>query len=205
MPTLIRSHNWDGVLRRLKSHPSDAGLILRVPTRGGFTSTHDFFPLHYACERRPPAEVVEALIAAYPEALSRRAMPGGALPLHIACTWYTEEDAIRVLLKADRTACKTLDELGNLPLHAACFSGTSTSIVDALLRAYPKAVLAHNKQGSLPEDITKRLKHDNRVSTLALLNLCKDEVIAKRQEKHRRNRSDGYMPTPKEAMILNER
>jgi hypothetical protein len=66
-------------------------------------------------------------------------------------------------------------------------------------------VLTRNKSGALADDITKRLKHDNRMSTLALLNLCKDEVIAKRQQKHRRNRSDGYTPSGNEAMILNER
>ncbi|KAL3938722.1 MAG: hypothetical protein SGARI_001629 [Bacillariaceae sp.] len=43
------------------------------------------------------------------------------------------------------------------------------------------------------------------MSSLALLNLCRDEVIAKRQQKHRRGRSDGYMPSAKEAMLLNER
>jgi ankyrin repeat protein len=186
-------------------NPTDARMSLMVATKGGFTSTTDFYPLHYACERRPPAEIVQALIKLCPEAVSKRTMPGGALPLHIAATWYAPEDVIDALLAADRNACKTLDELGNLPIHSACFSGTSTAVVESLLKAYPKAILARNNQGSLPEDITKRLKHDNRVSTLALLNLCRDEVIARRQQKHRRNRSDGYKPTPKEKMILNER
>jgi Ankyrin repeats (3 copies) len=205
LPTLIRGRHWDAVLQRLDLHPTEAQMPLRVQTRGGFSSTTDFFPLHYACERRPPVRVVESLIKAYPEAASRRAMPGGALPLHIAATWYAEEASVKALLDTDRNACKTLDELGNLPLHSACFSGTSTAVLENLLRGYPKAVLARNNQGSLPEDITKRLKHDNRLPALALLNLCKDEVIAKREEKHRRHRSDGFTQDSREAMILNER
>jgi ankyrin repeat protein len=178
---------------------------LKVPTRGGFSSTTDFFPLHYACERRPPVEVVQKLLKVYSEAATKRAMPGGALPLHIASTWYAQDACIVTLLQADRNSCKTMDELGNLPLHSACFSGTSTVVLENLLRAYPKAVLARNNQGSLPEDIAKRLKHDNRMSSLALLNLCRDEVIAKRQQKHQRGKSDGYMLSAKEAMVLDER
>jgi hypothetical protein len=135
LPTLIRSQNWEAVLQRLQMNPSDAKMVLRVPTRGGFSSMTDFFPLHYACERRPPVKVIEALVKVFPSAVSRRAMPGGALPLHIACTWYAEETSIQALLVADRNSCKTLDELGNLPLHSACFSGTSTAVVESLLRA----------------------------------------------------------------------
>ena len=110
-----------------------------------------------------------------------------------------------MLLAADRNACKTQDELGNVVLHSACFSGISPAVVESLLRAYPKAVLCRNNQGSLPEDITKRLKHDNRVSVLALLNLCRGEVVAKRKMKHRRNRSNGHSNNTEEAMVLQER
>lgn len=205
LPTLIRGQHWDAVVQRLERHPTEARMPLRVQTRGGFSSTTDFFPLHYACERRPPVQVIEGLIMVYPEAVLKRAMPGGGLPIHIAATWYAEEASIKALLDADRNACKTLDELGNLPIHSACFSGTAAAVIENILRAYPKAVLARNNHGSLPEDITKRLKHDNRLPALALLNLCKEEVIAKRQEKHRRHRSEGFAHGAREAMILNEK
>lgn len=193
LPTLIRNQNWDVVLARLEMNPEDAEKHLVVTTRGGFTSTTGFTPLHYACERRPPVEVVNALVAACPRAASTRAMPGGALPLHIACTWYAPVEVVAALLVADRNACRTQDELGNLPLHSACFSGTATQVIETLLRAYPKATLARNHQGSLPEEITSRLKHDNRRSTIALLGLRKEEVLAKREKKHRRNQSDGQL------------
>lgn len=204
LPTLIRNKSWEAAAQRLKTNPTESNLNLKVITRGGFTSTLNFTPLHYACERRPPKAFIETLIRLCPEAVAKRTMPGGGLPLHIACTWYAKKDVVDILL-TDRNACKTQDELGNLPIHSACFSGTSSAVVEAILKAYPKAVLARNHQGSLPEDITKRLKHENRVSVLALLNLCTDEVVTKRKMKHRRNRSDGYAPTTKEAIILNER
>lgn len=190
---MIRKENWDGVLARLDVNPSDAEQNLVVTTRGGFTATTGFTPLHYACERCPPVRVVEALISACPRAVTTRAMPGGALPLHVAATWYAPVGVINALIVADRNACKTNDELGNLPLHSACFSGTSPQVFEALLRAYPKAILVRNHQGSLPEEITKRLKHDERRTILALLGACKETVLAKREQKHRKNRSSGAL------------
>eukprot|EP00535_Pseudo-nitzschia_heimii_P006196 CAMPEP_0197187024 /NCGR_PEP_ID=MMETSP1423-20130617/15078_1 /TAXON_ID=476441 /ORGANISM="Pseudo-nitzschia heimii, Strain UNC1101" /LENGTH=753 /DNA_ID=CAMNT_0042638497 /DNA_START=59 /DNA_END=2320 /DNA_ORIENTATION=- len=194
LPTLIRTSNWGLAAQRLKMIPSDAKLSLRVVTSGGFTSIDGFTPLHYACERRPPKEFLALLVNLCPEAVGKRAMPGGKLPLHIACTWHASRESIEVLLGADRSTCKIPDDLGNLPIHSASFSGASAAVVEKLLKAYPKAVLSRNKHEYLPEDIVKRLKHGSRLPVLALLHLCKDEVITKRKMKHRRNRSEEYPP-----------
>lgn len=191
LQTLIRDQDWDSVMVKLEMNPLDAEEELKVTTRGGFTSTYGFTPLHYACERRPPHKVVEALIAAHPAAVAKRAMPGGALPMHIACTWHAPVSVVNALLSADKATCKVQDELGNLPLHSAIFSGISTTVVERLLRTYSKATLARNHQGSLPEEIAKRLRHDNRRAVMALLNISKEEVMAKRNAKHRRNKTDG--------------
>lgn len=138
--------------------------------------------------------MVEALIAACPSAVAKRAMPGGALPIHVACTWHAPVSVVNILLSADRSSCKVQDELGNLALHSAAFSGTSTAVVERLLRAYPKATLARNHQGSLPEEISKRLRHENRKTVIALLHMSKEEVLNKRNEKnHRRHASDGFL------------
>jgi len=192
LKSLIQNQEWNAVLAKLETNPMDAEEELKVTTRGGFTSTYAFTPLHYACERRPPQKVVEALVAACPSAVAKRAMPGGALPLHIACTWNAPLDAITSLLNADKSTCKVQDELGNLALHSAAFSGGSTPVVECLLRAYPKAALARNHQGSLPEEIAKRLRHDNRKEVMGIVTIAREEVMAKRNEKsHRRNKSDG--------------
>ena len=200
MPTLIHTLNWGLAIQRLKMMPGDAKLNLRVPTRGGFTATQGFTPLHYACERRPPKEFVTMLVNLYPEAVAKKSMPGGKLPLHIACTWHAPKESIDILLAVDRRTSRVPDDLGNLPIHSACFSGASSDVIEKVLKAYPKAVLSRTNQGSLPEDIMKRLKHDNRVSALALLNLCTEEVNMKRKMKHRRNLSEGHTP-----MAMNER
>merc|ERR1712183_1058698 len=79
-----------------------------------------------------------------------------------------------------------------------------SEVVETILQAYPKAVLMRNHQGSLPEDITKRLKHNNQLVVLSLLRLCRDEVITKRKIKHHRNRSEGCAQTGNEVTILDE-
>ena len=94
LPTLIRSHSWEAAAQRLKLIPSDASLDMKVLTRGGFKANTGFTPLHYACERCPPKEFVEILLERYPEAVTKRTMPGGALPLHIACTWNAPKESI---------------------------------------------------------------------------------------------------------------
>jgi Ankyrin repeat len=198
---MIRNQDWNGLLARLEINPEEAEQDLTVMTRGGFTATTGFTPLHYACERRPPVVVVEALISACPRAIATRAMPGGALPLHIACTWYAPVGVINALILADRNGCKTQDELGNFPLHSACFAGTSPQVFDTLLRAYPKAVLVRNHQGSLPEEITKRLRHNDRKQILALLDICKEQVLAKREKKHKVNRGDDQS-TPSKSHVV---
>jgi len=188
LESLIQTRRWRTVLARLTAHPIEAEGELELTTRGGFAATSGMTPLHYACERKPPVEVVEELIAAHPAAVTTRAMPGGALPLHISCTWYGSPDVVRALLSADQTASAVTDELGNLALHCACFSGAHEQVVSALLDANGgKAVLARNHQGSRPIDICRRLRHDNRRAVMALLTMKKEEILAK----HQRNSSSG--------------
>lgn len=200
---LIRNQNWDAVLERLDVNPEEAEVDLAVMTRGGFTATVGFTPLHYACERRPPIAVIEALVSACPRAIATRAMPGGALPLHIACTWFAPIGVINALIIADRNGCKTQDELGNYPLHSACFSGTSTEVFDTLLRTYPKAVLTRNHQGSLAEEITKRLRHDDRKQILMLLSVCKEQVLAKREKKYKSKGAEAQASSESHVIAVN--
>jgi hypothetical protein len=183
LPELIRVENWSAVLTLLQAKPEAAQVELKVPTRGGFTSSTGFFPLHYALERTPPDEVVIALLQACVQAITARTMPGGMVPLHIACTWHATVNTVNLLLQADKTMAKAADELGNYPLHSACFSGASIPVVESLLRAYPKAVLVRNSQGSLPEDVQNRLRHSNKRAVSGVLSVCKEELFVKKQQK----------------------
>jgi len=189
LSTLIQNQKWTSVLARLEINPHEAEEELREMTRGGFYATTGMAPLHYACERKPPVEVVTALLELYPMAVMTRTMPGGSLPLHVACTWYASADVVDALLSADPGSSKVTDELGNVALHSACFSGAEMKVVESLLAADPNAVLSRNHQGSRPIDICKRLRHDNRRRVIALLTLKKEEVMAE----HRRGKSSGNL------------
>lgn len=202
LATLIKNQNWEAVIDRLDYNPNESTEHLDVTTRGGFIASKGFTPLAYAVERRPPVEVVQALIEASPESVGIKVQPGGALPLHIACTWHACPSVVTVLLEAEPAACRVPDELGNVPLHSAVFSGATAPVVDSLLRTYPKAALIRNNQGSLPSDICKRLRHENRKLVLSLLNSRKEEIITR---EHRRSRSSGSQGrVAKLAVELNE-
>lgn len=204
LPTLIKNLKWKSVIARLECNPDEATYeLVGVMTRGGFTASAGMTPLHYACERKPPLEVVEALIEANPEAVSQRMMPGGCLPLHIACTWQSSPAVVGSLLSADPMTAKVVDELGNRPLHSACFSGAPFQVIQDLLSTYSKAVLSRNNQGSQPIDICRRLRHPNRRAVMTALLQKKDYIIAK--QKHRRSKSSGSMGNvAKKAANLND-
>lgn len=196
---LVQKHKWKAVIERIIIDPLEPEKELKVMTRGGFKASTGMTALHYACERSPPVEIVNALIEAYPVACLTRCMPGGCLPLHVACTWHCSPAVVRALLSADQGGVAVKDELGNLPLHSACFSGADSAIIDALLMTDPKAVLARNHQGSRPLDIVKRLRHDNRQGVIKLLYKKKEEL-----SRHGRSRSSGTLSeAAREAEALN--
>jgi hypothetical protein len=166
LATLIRNQNWSAVISRI---PQDSGDEIQAMTKGGYLATEGCTPLHYACERRPPLEVVEALITTWPESVTTRLQPGGALPLHVACTWHASVEVVKAICQTEPAACRIPDDLGNIPLHCAVFSGAAIGVVEVLVRTFPKSVTARNLQGSLPIDIIKRLRHGNRRNAMELI------------------------------------
>ena len=198
---LIEQHQWNSVIARVRQDPLEAEQELQVMTRGGFMASTGMSPLHYACERKPPAQVVRQLVDCFPFAAMTRAMPGGCLPLHIACTWGSSPEAVKVLLAADSGSVRVKDELGNVPLHSACFSGADSRVVEALLLADGKSVLARNHQGSRPIDICKRLRHENRRVVMDMLTANKEEIM----RSHRAEDSGALSEIAREAEEMNQR
>lgn len=199
---LIERRQWSSVVARIRQDPMEAEQELQVMTRGGFTASTGMSPLHYACERKPPAEVARLLMEAFPVATLTRAMPGGCLPLHIACTWGGSAEVVKVLLAADSGSVRIKDELGNVALHSACFSGADSKVIEALLQSDGKSVLARNHQGSRPIDICKRLRHENRKVVMDMLTRKKEEIM----RLHNRDGSSGVLSEiAREAEEMNQR
>lgn len=91
------ARNWSGLLKRLKTHPQDAAWFSK--SKGA--------ALHIACMRKPPPEVIEALVAVYPDAAwinSGRNQKGGSIPLLLACSHGASYEALRIILVATPTS-----------------------------------------------------------------------------------------------------
>lgn len=198
---LIEHHQWNSVVARVRQDPLEAEQELQVMTRGGFMASTGMSPLHYACERKPPYQVVQQLVDCFPFATLTRAMPGGCLPLHIACTWGGSPEVVKALLAADVGSVRVKDELGNVALHSACFSGADSRVVASLLQADGKSVLARNHQGSRPIDICKRLRHENRRIVMELLTSKKEEIM----RSHRAGSSGALSEIARQAEEMNQR
>ena len=62
----ITSENWEGALEAVAANPEEAGMWVVK----GENSSCRFLPLHSACARRPPGNIISALLAVYPDAAS---------------------------------------------------------------------------------------------------------------------------------------
>lgn len=115
---LISSHDWDKLKRSLRM-----SLFFRQscvascsgPCAETCRSTHS--ALHYACQFRPPLDVVKLLYRIYPQALFERDCKQRYV-LHIACKHGCSPFVIEYLLKKNPEAAKARDIKDRTPfLH----------------------------------------------------------------------------------------
>ena len=177
LESLIQRKSWTQFLSRIQKDPTDVSILRKTPVRAGYTARVSL--LYLSCERNPPLQVIETLVALCPVATITRKDPGGQLPLHAACTWGAALDVISFLIGIHPLACSQMDDLGNLPLHCACFSGCSDEVMDALLQAFPRAVMTRNEHGSVPSDIVRRLSHVNKRSVMDLIEKFEVQILLK--------------------------
>lgn len=183
---------WEAAVLRCRRHPHEAREVVEVKVRGAYAAK--VTSLHFACEQRPPVDVVRALVEAHRPSAGQRQEPGGQLPLHAACTWGSSAEVVHILLEAYPAAAKACDFLFNLPLHCAAYSGSSTDAVRFLVRAFPNSVLSRNHQGSSASDIVGRLTHPNRKEVLKLLEDMRAQLLnATKEEGVEVNANNGLM------------
>ena len=111
------------VLKRSKVNTEEANSL----------DDHGATPLHIACFNNPPVEVIEALIAAHPQALMMRDVHGDT-PLHIALSNPTTNiNVVRTLVEACQDALMISNREGLKPLHEACRFGSMNDEIISLL------------------------------------------------------------------------
>lgn len=129
----------EAILVRCKTHPQEA---VMADEKG---ST----PLHIACWRNLPLPVIQALIEAFPQAVSHQDVHGDT-PLHVALTNpETCAQVVRALIQACPTVVSIANKEGLQPLHEACRHCAHEQVIDVLLEQYPYALRAPIKRGEL--------------------------------------------------------
>ena len=139
-----RITDWDRVFELCGSNPEYAK----------FTGVDGWTALHHACNRRcPRAEVAEALIEAYPQALLAEEEKGW-LPLHYACRFKAPREVVRLLLhmhpNMGKVAVSRKDRMGRTPLYYAVRYDAPPGVVGLLLEVNPAAVLEEDQNDESP-------------------------------------------------------
>lgn len=133
---------WTGLHDACERQDTEA--VLQLIAKNGDDAfnvdDHGETPLHIACWSAPPLKIVQALIAAFPQAVTDQDVHGDT-PLHVALrNPKTSPEVVRELLKA----CPTVVSMGNneglYPLHMACRHGQEEAIITILLEEDPYAL-----------------------------------------------------------------
>ena len=112
-------------------------------------------------------EVVEALITAWPEAVS--ICTDGSFPIHHAAQ-YESLEVIELLLKSWPAGiqARTAEQWQELALHVACYCGRSVSILECLVHAWPDGAMVIDKTG---DTALRRLFNSSKPIPLASVKL----------------------------------
>jgi len=113
-------------------------LIKACPSAITVADNYGRYPLHLACQKNAPPNVISSLIEAdeSKEVILEKTKSLGRLPIHIACdNRKASSHVIELLLKADvnRSSIFKTSTVGHLPLHLALLNKTSCDTVKLLL------------------------------------------------------------------------
>ena len=111
--------NWDETAICLKTASGRAN----AQDKGGWG---DWSPLHLACKRNPPQEIVRSLIEAAPQMIECTDMYQ-RYPIHHAAEWGANLGVIDVLCRANPQTVKAIDIDGRTPLHLSILGSNKES------------------------------------------------------------------------------
>ena len=109
-------------------------------------------PLHAACSFQAGADVVEALLKAYPGGASQPNSAGN-LPIHQAAMWQAPLETVELLLMRYPEGATVRNQYGSLPLHMAASNQASPEVVRLLIDSYPDALHLQNDDGMTPLEL----------------------------------------------------
>lgn len=146
----ISAEEWPRALELATRQPRQASAWSK---RTGFfegRTVANVLPIHEAAVGGAPVEVMQALVAAYPEGLSQVESSYQRLPLHCACRKNAIPHVIKLLAESQPDACLAADSLGRLPLHYALSNGADPAVVGILMECRPDAARGLDQRGWTP-------------------------------------------------------
>lgn len=159
LSSLIANGEWKHVMRKIGSDPRSICEKHEFVLNGSKTRA---YPLHHAVSQRPPMNVVDAMVAVYPDACRLPDDVFGQLPLHIACKFRASGDVLRYLMEAFPDAVRLTDTVEKrLPLHYACNNGYPND-VSMLIAAERRALTARDARGKTPVDLCQESRSPHR-------------------------------------------
>lgn len=142
---LITKKKWTKILERIASYPTEAQS----------RDNDGYLPIHHACWCLDfPVQVIESLIAAYPQSVELKSPKGGLIPLHYAVSRKscTKFHVVQVLLWHYREGASVRDVHGRTPLlyHLFHSPNLSLDLTKMLVNAHPDAVRIRDKHLRYP-------------------------------------------------------
>jgi len=167
----ITESKWDNAIIAVKKNPDEAKTwVVRKYEDNPTKNMWRFLPIHSACARQPPPNLISALLAAYPEGAGS-IDDQGMHALHYACGNQAKREVIRLLLMTSPDAAKIKDPRGMLPIHhIACWGPSSISVVDMILVANKYVGESKDEDGNTPLDLAKEGEYLERNAVVAALN-----------------------------------
>ena len=176
LASLCKQRKWQAVIEHVRAHPISHPADLAK----GQTGTK-LLPLHLACEKGAPLQVIKVLLNANPSAVHAKCGPD-RLPLHCllaaAASYPLSDNAVSTLIEAYPNACRIADKDGNLPIHYACLATPcSDNIFTSILSMYPEAAYQRNTAGDYPLHVAQSNK-DLKTRNTALAALDRGTLYA---------------------------
>jgi hypothetical protein len=117
METLTVERHPLGLMKTLLEKDWETALtvILHSPPYTKRVTTKQGFPLHVACRRGAPVEVVTALLEAYPDAATIQTYSN--LPCHSACCYGISSEGMKMLLRCNPDAAAATNGRCQTPMQ----------------------------------------------------------------------------------------
>lgn len=169
---LILDQEWEQV--RILCRDDPASIRTQDPEDGRT-------PLHHACfVTSAPADIVETIASAWPEAISISDSAWGDTPLHTACrnSQRTSSVVFTLLRYCGEDGVLATNRLGSTALHSACSSNGMLAVCQALVRQNPLVLTKLGYQGESALDALWQLYLQSIPGHLAVAAVLKGHAVA---------------------------